>query len=428
MNIEEMFDEISKRATEINKYWKENRVSSKKIRKEIEYNFFHNKTADFYLRFAHFYALENRIDERYNGFLKTLFRFFSWKNETKLLSKIKRFLKYPDHLDAKSIIIEKCDDMANEKTYLKKNSENKDGLKVDKKIQDEIIKHGETIKENAFENEKFVSDLKEETHGEILQKKDENKDSYVQGEDIIVLDEVKATTDKDTEKQSQFYNINQEQLTNKQELGNKGKIDVKNNKDFFETREKIEISKDDLLNTKPSVHNSEKTTKEIKVANNSFSQIQENASKNNEIFAKNENNNADNIKNKDNFIPQYEHLKSDINFNNTLHNLDEKKESINVNYNKLSQNNEINNYKISEQQKSEIIAEEISKLSEQELQSIKNFMQEEMDKQMKIAEEKGDIYKMPISIKEVIDSKTSEKSEVQSNKSNDSVLKNNKKR
>lgn len=426
MDIEEIYKEIFNKTTKLNNCWNGDSIPSRKIRREIEYNFFHNDKIDFINKFAYFYALDNRIKARYNNILKILLRYFSWERETKLLSKIKQFLNCFDYEDTKSIILKKSEDFVNGKNCFEDNSSNGQGLKSHGNVQDKQNKQDSEI-------------LKDDEQTQI----DKQIENNTLNEEITNVDDNDKNVDK-SKQDLEFKDKNFAVIENKAEEVLNGletkKQDKNLQKDFMlknnsikqdnVTREKIEIPKNDLLYTKninsTSINeNIGNNKQEIKENLNQSDNIQ---TKDSDTIAKQEDIFVDNKEQEDKTI-FYEQLQNNIinkSLDNKQNDFVKTNDSINNYSDKNSQIEIVDKYKNYQQQENEIAGEEISKISEKDMQLIKDIMQEEINKQMDIAEEKGDVYKMPISIKEVINSKTFEKSEVQVNKTHNTVLKNNK--
>lgn len=419
MVIEEMLDDIFRETADITNYWKENSFSSKKIRKEVEYNFFRNEKIEISKKFAYFYGLDKRIREKYSNILKILIKYFPWKNESKLLSKIKKFLKCPDFTDVKSIILKKSEDIINGENCFINNSNNKNGLTLQSNLKDKIVKQKDKVIESEILNkENNVKNVKDIKANRLMQ------DSGLDDMHLEFKDEKVKTVAYD----QNFYNLNQEQFNN----------DVVENdiivNNEMNTREKIEIPKDELFHFDDidvPKRNQNIKVDAIEQKINQKQVIEKTSIKNNEINEKKDNIFiVDNNRKQDNKIAYYDQQQNSI--SNNLDTVKKpqtfarKEENLNNYYNKTNQNN-VNNYKITEQQRGKIAGEEIAKISEKDMQAIKDVMQEEMNRQMKIAEERGEVYKLPISIKEIIDPKVSEKSEVQINQvQQNSVLRNKK--
>lgn len=428
MSVEDIFDEIFKKAEYINDCWNNNGVSSKGVRKETEYNFFHNKNIKFADKCAYFYALENRIKQRYNGIFKILFRYFSWKKETKLLGRIKQFFSFPDNSDAKRIILEKSEEFLNGQDCFGGNN-NKNGLKLQSTEQEN---KQEKEQENKQEkSEEKTDDGKEKNSDEIKKDfKDKTVADNKQGAEKDNATNLKQADANPTKTDTNGSPLNENEKTfNEKPTETAKKTDQTDLlKQNVATREKLEIPKSDLLNfskvkTTKFAENLKKENSENKINSKQFAD--NNAmQKNNDFVLLQEN--FSQTKKQDDFIPQYELLnKSNTNsdINSKQVNFIRTEDAIKGNYDKNSLSDSVKNYQISERQKNEIIGAEISKISEEDLQSIKDFMQEEINRQMDVAEERGEVYKMPISIKEVIPPESSEKSQAQVNdNADDSVV------
>lgn len=190
-------------------------------------------------------------------------------------------------------------------------------------------------------------------------------------------------------------------------------------------REHIEISKDDLIkfdsrkviNDKSAVKNNAVKAEVKPLPKQSVAQVKSNES------IKTECDFVDNAKRiETNSTEQATRYVADINVDAVKVSNAKAQDNLNVYFDKYPQTKDIGDYNTYERQKSEIAGEEISKISEEDMQAIKDIMQEEINKQMSIAEERGEIYEMPLGIKEALAQPIAEKSEVQTNKTNDTIL------
>lgn len=408
MNVDELFDEIIKQTEKINIIWKDNNYSSKKVRKDVENNFFHNKNCDFVNKFAFFYALNNRINEKYNNFLKILFRFFSWKKEKKLLAKIKQFLNYPNFANSKLIILQKCENfLKGEDCFESDNNEN--GLKIQAKKQENII----TKKDREIKLEKVnedVKNLKEEENVEIQKDgKQKEADANIKDKEISIKSK-QPIKHIETKKQIGKLNVCE---------------NIDNNK--LNTREKIEISKEDLL--KFNKHSNLVKPLNLKVGE---AKVEINLNPNSKNFQmandgaiESELTCAKDLKNTDADYIYYAQPQNElVNTNIEIKPKDFEKNIDEFNKNITDSRFVKNNLQSYQQQEREMIESEISKISKQDIQIIKDFMQEEINRQMDIAEKNGDVCKMPLSIKEAIEQKGAEKSQVINNNHNNPIINN----
>lgn len=432
MNTEELFNEINKKAIELNKQWKENKLSSRKIRKQVEFNIFCNRELDFVIKISNFYALDNRVKERYNSFIKTLLLYFSWKKETQLLSKIKRFIKCPNNFNIQSIITQKIENFVSGENCFDNDMNKKNGTQLKNNKHDKTL--NKKIKQNTIENKdekqieinKLNKIAKEAQNAEMDRIK---REIGVEGISFDAINKDKIIIDKTPNYNENFDNL---QIEN-------SRSDALFTTYNMSTRERIEIPQCELLNFEKQI-----TQKDIQKFSNNDAKIVKNFALEQNKYIKqtadsfNHTKNCETTKTDNERIDIGKKQEKNINYDN-MYDKVQKANSNNMRNNQEKTNNDnLNNYnkkltnainsdnKGYEQQKREIAGEEIAKMSEKDLQSIKNYMQEELNKQMRIAEEKGEVYKMPLSIKEVIDSKPSEKSEVQTNISHKPVLKSNK--
>lgn len=410
MNIEEIFDDIAGKAIEIDCRWRDDNISSKAIRKEIEHNFFQNDKADFIVRFAYFYALEKRIKARYGNILKRLFRYFQWKKETALLFKIKRFLRCPEYFDAQSIILQKIEDKLNGEDCFESDNTNKNGLKLQNKTDKTLDKKG---KEEQNPEESLKN-----SNADPIDKARQTESEYGFFEKENDGDEVSLSPE--------FYDVNRDDpIRPKDSTDNTVSCDAASVKRNDEVREHIEISKDDLIkfdsrkviNDKSAVKNNAVKAEVKPLPKQSVAQVKSNES------IKTECDFVDNAKRiETNSTEQATRYVADINVDAVKVSNAKAQDNLNVYFDKYPQTKDIGDYNTYERQKSEIAGEEISKISEEDMQAIKDIMQEEINKQMSIAEERGEIYEMPLGIKEALAQPIAEKSEVQTNKTNDTIL------
>lgn len=415
MSGDELYGEILNRSEKIYFEWRENKTSSRKIRRKVESVIFKNERCSFCEKFAYFHALEIRIDEKYSSFWKKLFRYFSWKKELKLLEKIKKHIKCERKSSSRSIILQKIDDFANGENCFESANKNSDGIKV----------HGRP-KENQIEKRKTKEEKNQ--NGEMKEVEPKNKESFEKQDDFV--QETKTEKKKDKTKGSDkmvFHDINQEPVENKIVERENGVLPET-------TREKIVVPKQDLNRAEKIFKNekiaiAEQEAKEKNVISKQTAEQTGNVLHKDEIFDELQKNGA--------FLQHKEEVKSvspyeqvdkieKTNFDGL--NAEKKAENNIVNHEDKSflQKNKHQDLFLEDQQKNAIIGEEISKISEKDMQLIKDVMQEELNRQMEIAEKNGEVFKMPLCIKEVLEPKTVEKSKVQSSQNSKPILKNDK--
>lgn len=414
MSSDELFDEIIKQTEKINSIWQENNYSSKKIRKNVENNFFHNKKVNFIDKFAYFYALNNRINERYNNFLKILFNFFSWKKERKLLAKIKQFLNYPECTNSRLIILQKCENYINGEDCFESNNNSAGGRKLQSKQQENALnKNTKHLETNLLKQEMRVDEQENAFSKAPHETKQENiMDKNIENERNI--------------NEADFHYLNQSPLNNETKIEN-NVPEIKDNS----SREKIEITKEELLNSDKKFFKTIgniKNNNSVEIKYNSNNYIDNIPQKSSVNITKTANIFIDNNKKQFEesiFYEQPQDKILDQNFIEKANNTSNKETVLNNYYNERLQTDvKSNNNSIQDQNK--IINDEIAKISEKDMQAIKDYMQAEMDKQMLIAEQNGEVYKMPISIEEAISKPNTEKSEVQVARPQNPVLKNKK--
>lgn len=414
MNIQEMYDEIFLTATKINDFWANKKFSSKAIRKEVIYSFFYDKKANFYTKLAYFFALDNRIKERYNNILKIIFRYFAWRQEKKLLSKIKAYLKCPDSLDAKTIILKKSQDKLNGEDCFGSNGKLDGGRSLHNKMQ----------KEQSLSVTQNTQDLKTDVD---IQKVNVDEEEQVLDDEKSEISKDRKTLDRTIE-----YEKPNDYALQKNIPKYDAKLDADKSHESLSIRENIEVEvpKSDLIKlgglAMPQKDNSCESAKLEKIESalqqltpTLCDKINNTPEKQEKIFADN--------KAKENDFVYYDKAQKNLLDKPAIqeHNRTTKDEFLANDYTAKSSEH-AQSYEISERQKSIIASEEISKISEKDMQAIKDIMQQELDNQMRIAEEKGEVYKMPLSIQEAIEHKPTEKSPVQEGRVHSSVLKNKK--
>lgn len=364
MDSIEMFNKILNLTASISESWKTNNLSSKKVRKQVENNFFHNNNADFASKFAYFYALDTRINTRYNNFLKILFRFFSWKKETKLLLKIKRFLNCFDSINSKTIILQKIDNFLSGENCFDA-GENTNGKQHKQKIRNKI-----KPKQNKNLDNKIQAIAKND---DITNEKDEPKSK---------------------EKAEQNLNENDAELLDKEDKGISEKLNILDDKSFAlnnavkqtdvsfinktSVREKIEIPKQDLISEqKFNVKKNNQKTNHESLGNKPIGKQNDvkNLTEINDCEFLITENNRQKIDEKTNKIEPYfqqqdsiEKYKTERNDGNCF----SKTDKINHFFEKNLQEVRVSD-KSYEQQKNEILTENISKLSEKDVQQIKDL-------------------------------------------------------
>lgn len=332
-----------------------------------------------------------------------------------MLAKIKQFLNYPECTNSRLIILQKCENYIKGEDCFESNNNSAGGRKLQNKQQEKSLgknaKHLETnlLKQemNIDEQENAFSKAPQETKQENIT--DKNIES------------------KQNLNEPNFHYIYQSPLSNEIEIEN-NVPEIKDNS----SREKIEITKEELLNSDKKIL---KTIGNIKNNNlvgikyNSNNYIDNIPQKSSANITKSANIFIDNNKKQleeSVFYEQPQDKILDQNFIEKANNTGNKETVINNYNNERLQTYTKRNNNTSIQEQSKIINDEIAKISEKDMQAIKDYMQEEMDKQMLIAEQNGEVYKMPISIEEAISKPNTEKSEVQVARPQNPVLKNKK--
>lgn len=229
MNVEQMLGDILDNAEKLNKYWNDNKISPKKIRKDVEFNYFKNKQSQFSTRFTYFYAFESRMKNRYSNVFKVIFRYFAWKKDTKLLSKMKLFLHYPDSSHAKMIIEIEIEKFLNGEDCFGSNSDKKNG----KNLKNSKFKqNGKQTNASSHKDEKLLKNMDSINKNDL-------------GHEDVQPDDEKLSK-KDDKFEPNINDKNPESLPDKDILAN-GMETVFTEQDL-QTREHLEISKDSLTN------------------------------------------------------------------------------------------------------------------------------------------------------------------------------------
>lgn len=151
MESSAIYEFIAHKGIDLSEEWKKKKISSKKIRKEIKNNFFERDSLHSLIKLSYLYALEYRIKNRYNSFLKRFFRYLPWKNETKLLFDMKKTLNNEDYIVKQMSFLNENSSNSNvnsnggagSSNYEKNSNENKDKnfdkIKVPFEINDDAI-------------------------------------------------------------------------------------------------------------------------------------------------------------------------------------------------------------------------------------------------------------------------------------------------
>lgn len=150
--------------------WKKERISSRRIVKEVQGAI--AKSARSAEAFAYFLALQRRVDERYDSLLKTFFRYFSWRRETALLSQVRSRLKLPQDMRAERAIEEEAERRENNE----RGGERADG--TDGRQEKEKKKGGkETDSPSAFARKSDLSEVTADKSAEEEQKESETEET-----------------------------------------------------------------------------------------------------------------------------------------------------------------------------------------------------------------------------------------------------------
>lgn len=422
MDFKDIIEKVGQKTTTVIKHWKSDKFSSKKIKAEIE-NVFFVCDANIIEKLAYFDALNSRIEIRYNNFFKKMFRYFSWKSDTLLLKKIKKHLNISENQDIMEVVSQKCDNETCGKDLTKsdKTDTTKSGVKKDlslKNLDNGKIKNSLEIKPTEATNEK-VADSRVEQN---------NQDCIVEQNTVekIVTNDIKNSFEPT------FNDVVLDNVDKNTEIKNMETM-LSNNS----TREKIEIPKEDLINyNKTPFANARKISSPNMTANKELVgvKIETGLSGNNDLIKNNEQDKLlddktlkSDVKQKVDTIPYDKLEKNEVNINyqDKVESF-KKTDNVNTYYDKTEKVSAVAGRNLYEQQKNEILKDEIAKISEKDMQVIKDFMQAELDRQMRIAEEKGEVYKMPLGIKEALEHSEVERSKAQSNKLETANLNNNK--
>lgn len=149
--------------------WKEEKFSSRRIVKEIKKTM--NGKEGSKKLFAFFLALERRIDERYATIWQTIFRYFSWKRETSLLSALKTQLKVPQNMRAEEAVKREEIRIKEEENGDLTGKQHRDGKKGKLKQRSENGSEQETIQ--GDEAAEIVEEKTSETKDELDDEKEE---------------------------------------------------------------------------------------------------------------------------------------------------------------------------------------------------------------------------------------------------------------
>lgn len=416
MQGEEIFENIAEEAVKINRRWADDAMPSKAVTAEVEYAFFQNGNADIISKAAYYYALKERVRVRYGNIFKKLFRFFQFKNETALLVAVKKLLNFGDSSVFKSADLRCGGDAADpcggsDQCDGSGSVDEKSGTDLQKKANakphTEGEKQHETVKNFA---KKPYADLADEIKQEILAERKDTVDKKAGKETAVRMGRNNAAA---TSADSAQDNKN---------LTADGIGNASSAKQNAGVKERIEIPKEDLLSGGSRQKPDKKAVDEIKPVKTGVKSVAETPAKTVGEKIVNDFNYADTLIRKPVFTERLaDNAAVDINFDTKKAINPKPQENVAVYYDKRPKSVIANEPAAYERQKGELAGEEIAKMSNEDIQAIKEVLQEELNKQMDAAERNGEVYKMPVGIKEALNHSIDEKSEAQANKVDDVI-------
>lgn len=395
-----MFEQIVVDAKKLSDYWNQNKISSKKVRKDVEFNFFKNKKSQFSTRFVYFYALDNRIKQKYSNIFKRFFRHSAWKKDTHLLSRMKTFLSYPNSADAEQIVIdelqnflngEDCFDSNNKRNgkHLKNGRFKQDGKqknqtvsknnKIDVKnlknnlndlgYEQDEAENDSPEKDSVFEpniNDKNPEPLMDETELEFVTEHDAEKDEVQQTREHLEIEKESLTA---------FNNSKQNVFEVKTPELNPAKI-VENNSPAPAVNEKVE-TKMQNISAPPSAQQDRKITPLSSTSTNSQERINITINQAKNTLQEQIKDTTQNINDKAKFF---------------MTTNDKNPESLPDESFFRQQNHD--------DQDSSIIRDEIAKLSEQDIQDIKRVEEQQLEQQSQQAIQNREIEHLSINLQQ----------------------------
>lgn len=396
--------EIRELSQEFSLRWTRDKYSSRRIVKETLG--VASQKSDRVRAYAVFLALEKRIDERYGTVLKILFRYFAWKRETAALQKIRRALGVPAGVRA-----ERAVERYSEEPHVGE-SASEGGGKTGR----------EREKDRAEERQSAPADEREE---ELAAERAAEPPDREETEEKAEKEEPEREPRKEGAKRESRKAESRARLSEKKEEGRepaereKRKEPAENSSPEREWKlreERLPLQSDSLAETLRAFPAGRE--KEVPIREAYYDRLvperpapapraESGRNDNREVREESPRTEKERLKE--------ESLRPDDRF---------KEEKPRPSEERIKE--EKPRVGLSEENRERIRAREtFEKMDENELEAIRQAMQENLNREMEQAERRGEIYKMPISVKEALESEEEVSPQRTESRVSDPVPKNN---
>lgn len=383
--------------------WKEGGYSSRKVVKEV--TSIVGKGVYSVQSCAALLALENRIAERYSSILTTLLHYFSWKRESSLLNRLKGALKIPRNVTV-AHYVRSSDASGDESAEGVRSGDGKRGAEKeeikDKKEEKVSVKTGvqpSELKDGINEETERLMDEGEETSPDKIAVNEDKEecDKRLRGEEISPDSDI-----KDFSNRSDAYKIpeNDVKKTDERSFKNKSEreIPVKNCAEAPAEKAVKRTSAGKGVGVLP-------TDVPLETYGRIFGQKTDGATP---LRYEHYNRPSESVAP----AAQSVRLNPAENKDGRVVPSEKSAERPSEFPSERQSESSARNAPLSEENKARIRArEEFAKMSEEEIAAVRQAMQESLDREMEIAEANGEIYKMPITVKEAFEKSDAERSE-----------------
>lgn len=161
-------DSVIARGYDIYDEWNSKRLKSRKIvriaKRTVALNQQKKSISAYIEALSYIFALDIRIKEKYDGILKRILSYFSWRRETRTLSLLKQMLKVPEDMDVRTAIevrLEKIREEIGKDEVEDEEDDETRGGKRNNKTQDDAKVKKEEQEKNAEDSEKEITDTEE---------------------------------------------------------------------------------------------------------------------------------------------------------------------------------------------------------------------------------------------------------------------------
>ena len=220
-------DGVIARGYEIYDGWNDKKYSSRQIVSDINSVIANAKNKKSYKTsiesLAHFFALDMRLKEKYNGLLNRIFSYFSWRRETRALLALMQVLHIPRSMDARTAIEVELKKLLEEigKEEVEEEDDETRGGKKNNKMQDDAIAKKEEQEKTADDSVKDNSELEE---AEDTEEKSEDLQ-----EEQLPEERVEETVDEaqslDIQEESLELTVSTENILTSEEISAENKVE-----------------------------------------------------------------------------------------------------------------------------------------------------------------------------------------------------------